>query len=149
MESYETFEEECEEIRKENKILLKGFKAWLIKKNLSGKVIQKHCSNVDFYINDFLLYEDTIRPADGASEIGSFLGRWFIRKAMWASKTTIKENASSLKKFYQFMLESNKVSKESLNELKERIKEEMPDWIATVERYDDPEIEDMEEVWGY
>jgi hypothetical protein len=28
--------------------------------------------------------------------------------------------------------------------LKETIKEEMPDWLATVARYDDPSITDME-----
>jgi len=31
--------------------------------------------------------------------------------------------------------------------MKERIKEDMPEWLATMERYDDPNIEDMEEVW--
>ena len=31
-----------------------------------------------------------------------FLGFWFIRKAMWASQSSIKGNATSLKKLYTF-----------------------------------------------
>ena len=40
------------------------------------------------------------------------------------------------------------VDSDELNRLKETIKEEMPQWIATMERYDDPSIKDMGEVWG-
>jgi site-specific recombinase XerD len=148
MGSYAQYEKECERIKKENKKILADFEKWLYDKGLSKKTINQHRSNVDFYINDFLLYEDAIEAANGASDIGAFLGYWFIRKAMWASQTAIKENAASLKKFYQFMLEAGKISNQALEELKLTIKEEMPEWLATMERYDDPDIEDMEEVWG-
>ena len=67
---------------------------------------------------------------------------------MWANKSAIKENAASLKKFYQYLYEDGKVSKETFSAMKESIKENMPEWLATMERYDDPDIEDMEEVWG-
>jgi hypothetical protein len=40
------------------------------------------------------------------------------------------------------------VEKEDLNNLKERIKEDMPGWIATMKRYDNPSITNMAEVWG-
>lgn len=148
MTSYEQYEKDSKRIRKENENLLNYFKKWLSDKKLSKKTIDKHVSNVDFYINDFLLYEDTIEAADGVSNIGMFLGYWFIRKAMWASKAAIKENATSLKKFYEFMLEKKNISKESFEYLKETIKEDMPEWTATMERYDDPDIEDPEEIWG-
>ncbi len=29
------------------------------------------------------------------------------------------------------------------------VKDGIPEWIATLERYDDPSIEDMGEVWGF
>jgi site-specific recombinase XerD len=147
MKSYEQYEKECKKIRMENEKLLVDFGKWLSDKNLSQKTIDKHRSNVDFYINEYLLYEDAIEAAEGADRIGMFLGYWFIRKAMWASKTSIKESAASLKQFYQFMLERGKLSKESFERLKERIREEMPEWLATLERYDDPDIEDPEEIW--
>ena len=147
MKSYEQYEKECKRIRKENENLLIDFKKWLSGKKLSKKTIDKHVSNVDFYINDFLLYEDAIEAADGVSSMGMFLGYWFIRKAMWSRKAAIKENAASLKKFYEFMLEKKKFSKESFEYLKETIKEDMPEWTATMERYDNPDIEDPEEIW--
>ena len=135
--------------KKKNEKLISDFEKWLSNKNLSSKTIEKHTSNLDFYLNEFLLYEDAVEAKDGADEIGMFLGYWFIKKAMWANKTTIKENAASLKKFYQFMYEQGKMSKEVFSTLKESIKEEMPEWLATMDKYDDPDIEDMKEVWGY
>mgnify|MGYP000228598131 FL=1 len=44
---------------------------------------------------------------------------------MWSSKATIKENATSLKKFYQFMSEIGKVSKEDYKEFVEGISDSM------------------------
>jgi len=146
---YEKYEEECKRIRKENKKLISGFEMWLSAEGLSQKTIDKHTSNVDFYINEFLLYEDAIEAKDGAGEIGMFLGYWFIKKAMWANKSAIKENAASLKKFYQYLYEDGKVSEEAFSAMKESIKEDMPEWLATMDRYDDPDIEDMEEVWRF
>lgn len=35
----------------------------------------------------------------------------------------------------------------SKEEMNKTIKEEMPDWVATMDRYDDPEVTDMAEVW--
>jgi site-specific recombinase XerD len=148
MDPYKQYEIDSQKIRKRNAILLKDFANYLGEKSLSAKTIKKHCSNTEFYINEFLLHEEVIEAADGAEDIGDFLGYWFIRKAMWASPTAIKENASSLKKFYQFMLENGKIAKESLDALNQIIKEGMPEWIATMERYDDPDIEDSDEIWG-
>jgi len=148
MDSYEQYEKECARIREENEKLLDDFAEWLAEKNLAPKTIDKHLSNIDFYINEFLLYVEAIDAAGGIVKIGYFLGFWFIKKAMWASKSQIKNNATSLKKFYQFMLEKGKISHESYEELKETIKEEMQEWLDTMDRYDDPDIEDMEEVWG-
>ena len=146
---YEKYEKTCKRIRKENKKLIFGFETWLSAKSLSQKTIEKHTSNVDFYINEFLLYEDAIEAIDGAIEIGSFLGYWFIKKALWANKSTIKENAASLKKFYQYLLEDGKVPEKAFSSMKESIKENMPEWLATVDRYDDPDIEDMQDVWRF
>jgi len=149
MPSYEKYEQDCERIRSINSKLLEDFETWLATKKLSPKTVEKHSSNVDFYINEFLLYEDAIEAKNGVGSVSMFLGYWFIRKAMWASQSSIKENASSLKKFYQYMLEKGFIEQQDLDELKLTIKEEMPEWLATVRRYDDPDIEDMEEVWGF
>ena len=146
-DNYEKYEIECEKIRKGNAKLLDEFKSWLKKVKLADKTIRKHIFNVDFYINDFLLCEAPEKAQDGASRISYFLGFWFIKKTVWASDAQIKSNATSLKKFYTFMFEKGLISKEDLNELKETIKDEMPEWLATMRRYNDPSIDDMAEVW--
>ena len=145
---YERYEIECERIREANGKLLADFAIWLQQSGLSSKTIAKHTENIDFYINEFLLYEDAEGAQEGVHRIGMFLGYWFIRKAMWSSASSIKSNAASLKKFYTFLHERGLVSQDDLDSLKETIKEEMPEWLATLARYDDPSISDMGEVWG-
>jgi len=143
MDDYEKYEEKCKEIKKENERLLKDFEVWMKSSGLSEKTANNHISNIDFYVNEYLLYEDAIRAKEGVDAVGMFLGYWFIRKAMWATQSSIKGNATSLKKFYAFMHEKGLVAKEDLADLKQIIIEDMPEWLATLERYDDPSVEDV------
>jgi DNA phosphorothioation-dependent restriction protein DptG len=71
-----------------------------------------------------------------------FLGYWFIKKAMWASQSSIKSNATSLTKFYTFMHEKRLIDQEELINLKQTIKKDMPEWLATLRRYDDQSNDD-------
>jgi site-specific recombinase XerD len=143
MDDYEKYEDDCKTIRETNKLLLRDFEAWLKSSGLSKKTIDNHLSNIDFYINEYLLYEDVTEAKDGVDAIGMFLGYWFIKKAMWASQSSIKGNATSLNKFYTFMCEKGLIDKDDLADLKETIKEGMPGWLATLARYDDPSVEDV------
>lgn len=147
-DEYQKYEQACKQIKKDNEKLLEQFEQWLSGKGLAEKTVRRHVENADFYINSFLLYEDAIAAKDGASHISMFLGYWFIRKAMWASPSAIRENAGSLKKFYTFMQEQGQIDADKLQDMKVTIKEEMPEWVGTVERYDDPDITDAEEIWG-
>ena len=146
MDEYKQFEAECEKRREENHIFITGFTRYLEDKKLSEKTINKHVANVDFYINECLLYESPEKASDGVNKVNYFLGYWFIRKAMWASPTSIKENTTSLKHFYTYMNKIGQVSKEELIDLKREIKENKDKWIETVKKYDDPDI-DIEDVW--
>lgn len=110
---------------------------------MSEKTINNHVSNIDFYVNEYLLYDDATEAKDGVYAVGMFLGYWFIRKAMWASRSSIKGNATSLKKFYAFMHEKGLINKEALIDLKQTIKKDMPEWLATLRRFDEPLIEDV------
>lgn len=132
MDEYEKYENACKAIRKDNERLLGEFEAWLQSSGLSKSTIKKHVSNTDFYINEFLLYEDATEAKDGAHAAGMFFGYWFIKKAIWASQTSIKSIAASLKKFYTFMYEKGLIDKEELIDLKQMIKEGMPEWLETL-----------------
>lgn len=138
---YEEFEKQCDDIRKGNAKLLRDFRKWLKNKNLGEKTVKKHVGNIDFYINTFLLREEPVEAKDGADSVNMFLGYWFIREAMWSSVTSIKENASSLKKFYTYLHEIGIVEKSDLEELKETIKENMDHWLNTMEHYLDDDFD--------
>ncbi len=144
MDDFEKYLQECKRIRKTNKRLLKEFEVWLESSGLKEKTIRDHVMNIDFYINEYLLYEEATKARDGAGLVDMFLGYWFIRKAMWASKTSIRGNAASLKKFYTFMHGKGLIESKDLNDLKATIKTEMPEWLETLARFDDPSVE---EVW--
>jgi site-specific recombinase XerD len=143
MDDYQKYEADCKAIKKVNKVLLNEFEGWLKTFALADKTISDHLSNIDFFINEYLLYEDARKATEGVYEVSMFLGYWFIKKAMWASPSSIRRNAASLKKFYTFMAEEGLVDEEALVELKQTIKEEMPEWLAAVRRFDEPEFEDI------
>jgi len=148
IDEYAEYEKACKRIRKQNEKLIEEFGSWLNAKGLSDTTVRRHCENAEFYINQYLLYEDAVDAKSGVGDVNMYLGYWFIRKAMWASEASIKSNAASIKKFYTFMLDKGEVNTEDLDDLKYTIKEEMPIWLATLSRYDDPDIDDMGEVWG-
>ena len=143
MDDYEKYENECKKIRKANEQLLDEFELSLKSSGTSKKTINIHVSNIEIYINEYLLYEDAVEAKDGADAVDMFLGYWFIKKVMWASQSSIKGNATSLKKFYTFLYGKGLIEKNDLDGLKGTIKEGMPEWLATLGRYDDQSIEDV------
>ncbi len=136
MGDYDNYEEEIEKIKNQNEQLLSEFQQSLTDKKLSTKTIDKHVLNVDFYINQFLLRDVLVEAKDGVPFIGEFLGYWFIRKAMWSSVAQINENIASFKKFYTFLYERGDIDKETLDDLKDTIKEGKSEWVANMRSYD-------------
>jgi len=132
-DEFKKYEQACARIKENNAELLTDFEQWLVQKGLGKKSVKEHVKNADFYINTYLLYEEAIPAKEGAWRISCFLGDWFIRKALWSSRTSIKENAASLKKFYTFMREREEIDTLDLQELKEAIKEEMDEWLEAVD----------------
>ncbi|HZX11725.1 MAG TPA: recombinase, partial [Acidobacteriota bacterium] len=106
----------------------------------------KHVQNIDFYINHFLLYDSPKKASEGVNQLDYFLGFWFIRKAMWASPDTIKENIASLKHFYSYINKIGQVKDKEVSNMEEEIKECKSQWIETVKKYDDPDF-DSEDIW--
>lgn len=130
-------EKQLKENTKRNEDYLKMFEKSLEEKQLTAKTIRKHISNIDFYLNDYLTYYDEIiKMEDGTQHTRSFLGDWFIRKAMWASKSSIKEMASSLKKFYEYMSALGFVKISDYQEMCYEIKDNMDRYLENLEDYD-------------
>lgn len=141
------YEEEFEKMRELNEKYLDLFYEDLEKQGLSEKTIDKHIFNVEFYINDFLCYYGVQPMERGCYEVDSFMGDWFIRKAMWSNEASIKQNCASLKKFYKLMLDLNYIKKEDYDELVYSIKEGKQDWIDAVNKYNNVDYFDDGMDW--
>ena len=79
---YDNYLEECEKIRKTNDLLLAVFKDDLIQAGLKDKTIDRHLTNVNFYINEYLLHYDAYPMEEGLDMIGDFLGYYYIHKCL-------------------------------------------------------------------
>lgn len=137
------YEIKVEENLKRNEKYIKEFEKWLNEKNLAKKTIRKHISNIDLYINDYLNYYDVIKVEDGIGSIYSFLDGWFIEKCLWASKNSLKETATSIKKFYQFMSENNYVGIDNYKDMCSFIKENMDEFLGNVDAFEDETYYDI------
>lgn len=135
---YEDYSKTCDEIREKNSEYLELFEQALIAKGLKDSTSKRHVSNVDFYINDFLLYEEPLKMEYGMVKIDSFLGDFFIRKCMWSTPGNIKSTATSIKKFYNCMMELGIVKNEDYQFLCHEINDGMKTWQADCAAYNDP-----------
>ena len=145
---YDAYVRECERIRADNEQLLAGFEEWLWSQDIASKAVRQHVSNVAFYLNEFLLYDDAIEARSGAPRVGMFLGYWYINKAMGANRAGIEAHAASLGEFYRFMCEQGQISEESLFRLQELVKTRMPDWLAVADEHDAQEADAQGDLWG-
>lgn len=139
----EDYEIQMEENKKRNEKYIKGFEEWLKGKDLANKTIKKHLNNINLYINDYLNYYDITKVEDGMDEVSMFLGSWFIEKCMWSSKSSLKENATSIKKFYQYMSENGYVSVEDYKEMCEIIRDNMDEFLKQVDAFDNGTFYDI------
>lgn len=128
-----------EKLQKENEEYVKIFESDLLEKGLSAKTVNRHISNIDFYLNHFLLYGDLIPMKHGCGMVDAFLGEFFIRKCMWSTPGTIKSTAASIKKFYKCMVEKNLVEKDAYTLLCEVIRDNMEEWQDRCSFYNDPD----------
>ena len=140
----EDWEKKLEENRKRNEKFIKEFETWLNQKGLVKKTIKKHLNNIDLYINDYLNYYEITKMEKGVSKAYMFLNDWFIRKCLYATKTSISENAASIKKFYKCMCELGYISNEDYEFLDASIRDNMDKFYASLIEFDDYDGEEWE-----
>jgi hypothetical protein len=64
----------------------------------------------------YLVYDEPLRKREEATErnIYWFLADWFARNALWASARSVHVFCASLKKFFQWMGQTRRVSQKLL-----------------------------------
>ena len=143
MNDYKTWEKNVKENHKRNKKFIEEFEDWLKDKGLAKKTIRKHVNNASLYIDDYLNYYDAETMEDGVHFVNGFLDGWFIEKCLWSSRTSLKETAASIKKFYECMSEKECVDKEDYKKLCREIKDNMEEYLEQMDAYDDGTYYDM------
>lgn len=136
---YDEYLTRCDLIRKTNDELLKLFAHDLMECGLTNRTIDRHLSNVNLYINRYLLREDANTMEAGINNLDDFLGNFFIRKCMWSTPANIKTTATSIKKFYKCMLDYGKIEKADYDFLCAQIRNDMGKWQDTCNLYNDPD----------
>ena len=131
---YDQYIEECKKIKERNYLLLDLFKDDLIQSGLKDKTISRHLSNVEFYINEFLLYRDAYPMEEGLNMLDDYLGDFYIRKCLWSTPGNIKSTAASIKKFYKSMLAHGEIDKAGYHDLCSLIKDSMEVWHVVILR---------------
>ena len=132
----DNYEEELKKNEKRNEKFLKEFSEWLDSKNLSPKTKKNHLGNVEFYLNDYLNYYEVTKMEEGIFEVFGYLNGWFIEKCAFASRTSIKENAASIKKFYQCMSEKEYVKVQDYKKLCMILRESMDEFFDNLDAFD-------------
>ncbi len=148
MDEYEIYEKQVAIIEEENKEYLIIFKNALEEKGLSEETIYTHISNIDFFLNYFLVAYDPLRMKDGCYEIDNFLGEWFLRKATWASKASVQSNCASLKKFYKVMLSCGYIEVKDYQVVVDTIKQNKQNWIDKIVEQTRLAQEELRKLWS-
>ena len=124
--------EERERRRKEqlafNETYLTGFADHLRRKGISEKTVDKHLDNVSLFLNVYLLDEDVPPLPGGCFLMDDYLGRYLIERPAYTSPAMISESATSLKRFYKYMLEEDQIRKEDYGVVLEDIRLGWPMW---------------------
>ncbi|MFA7064696.1 MAG: recombinase [Bacilli bacterium] len=132
----EDYEKEIAKNIKRNKKYIKEFKDWLKDNGLTQRTIEAHLNNIEFFLNDYLHHYEIIKMEDGWKQVYDFLSYYFIRKCLWSSKTSIKSNAATFKKFYKCMSEKQYIDKEIYNNIIKLVNDNMDFFLDEMDAYD-------------
>ena len=129
------YEKQCAFQQEKNEEYLKIFKKELEKAKTAKRSIANHLTNVDFYINNYLLRFEPLPMNEGCKSIDDFLGYFYIYKCIWSNPTHIKITAISIKKFYKCMFKHGFVSLEEYQCLCDTIDNNMDNWVKECSKY--------------
>ena len=108
---------------------LRVFEKSLRASRLSEKTVSRHLDNMDLFLNAFLNDGDVATMEEGAALIDEFMRVWAPANG-WATKTSLKGYATSLKKFYKCMFDEGLVPNLHYYHVLDEIKFCMDEWLA-------------------
>ena len=131
------FDKMLKETEKRNEKFLDIFEKELKESGLSKKTIYGHLSNVSLFINDYLpYYQENTKMEEAMGCVDDFLDYFFIHKCMWATPSSLKATAASIKKFYKCMASNKLVDEDDYKYLCNEIKENMDAYLQDLYAFD-------------
>lgn len=144
----DSYEKRRAAMEKANEPVLRGFHEYLINRRTGKKASLDHLNRISFFADPFLMEYRGTTLVDGFDDAVSFLGDFFIRKAMWSDEKSMRENVDSFGKFYDFLLSTGRIDGEKYRELMKELERQTPRLVRLVNRYNNPRIE-LEDVWDF
>ena len=138
MENNQTIQEliaRSEKYVLENNELLKLFRKSLV--CLADKTIKRHMNNVDTFINAYCAERQCVNYIQGIDCVDEFLGSYALHTYTCCSADSLRQMATSIKKFYKCMLDNNKISESDFEKLYYTLKENLSIWAEMCEEYND------------
>lgn len=112
-----------------NQSIIHKFEQSMIDSGLKESTVEKHLINVSFFVTHYLENAMDCDAVEGIKFVSTFFDDWFVRKTTWATQNGIKENITSLKKFYSFLSKESLVEKADYLALQSEIKANKDCWI--------------------
>lgn len=134
-----------------NEEVLKRFTDFVIAEKIVGKLKAHSYANcLRFFGNVYLeQYEENL--LDGLASFPSFVGDWFIRKAMWADAEAVRENVEAFGLFIRVFEGWGEIEKAEFDRWNEILERNLGMWCSRADSYNNPEldIEDLFDECGY
>src|SRR4051812_24926075 len=108
----ENYDSRVKAIRAYNQPILDDFEEWLLQEGISPKRVKSQVSDIDFFGEYLVYYDDPLKRLDeaGESDVYNFLADRFPRKALWSSPSSVKAYFTTFRKFFSWLGETGRVS---------------------------------------
>ena len=116
--------------RVSNFYTLQTFESYLREQNISDTEIQNHLSNIDLFINDYLLRYEVLASHNGIHTAGEYLTEWLPESFYEVSKEDIESYTESFKKFFTHEVNGGYLEQDDMIELYQILNDEIIPWLA-------------------
>ena len=123
-----------DDLPEENHGYMMAFQKDLAASNLTSQTINHHLENADLFLNEYLWGWEEEHMEDGVARIDSFFMDYFIDQWPWASQTSIRQTAASIKKFYRSMLNHGKIAENEYQLVEKTIQCRKGRWLEELHR---------------
>ena len=135
-----------DDLPEENHEYVELFRNDLVASNLSSQTIDQHLENTDLFLNEYLWGWEEAHMAEGVSRIDSFFMDFFIDEWPWASPTSVRQTAASIRKFYRSMLNHSRISEKEYQQAVKTIQSRKEEWVEEL-RLRDKEADDYDDFF--